>query len=148
MDDHAMERARTRLAEAADARPREADVAAVLQRTQTQLVELSTTAATLEAALPDQVAAAVRDGVRREAAPVGRQLAEVRGMAVQVLRRLERLETDLTAERYARIDDLGLLVDLIGSGWKSVDERLARIEQALGTRGATVHHLGDRRAEA
>jgi len=123
-------------------------VSAALERAHRQLADLSATAAGLEAALPEQVAAAVRDGVRKEAAPVGRQLAEVRGMAVQMLRRLGRLEAELTAERYARVDDLGLLVDLVGSGWKSIDERLARIEQTLGSRGATVHRLGDRRAEA
>jgi hypothetical protein len=147
MDDRAMERARERLAEAASGRPREADVGAALDRTRAQLVQLSSVAAGLEASLPAQVAAAVRDGVRQEAAPVGRQLAEVRGMAIQMLRRLEQLEADLTAERYARVDDLGVLVDLIGSGWKSVDDRLARIEQALGRRGGTVHRLSDRRAE-
>jgi hypothetical protein len=142
-----MERARERLAEAAAARTDAGDVSAVLERTHLQLVELSTAADQLESTLPDKVADAVREGVKREAGPMGRQVAEVRGMAVQLLRRLERIETDLAAERHARIDDLGLLVDLIGAGWQSVDERLARIEQALGTREATVHRLGDRRAE-
>ena len=144
----AIDRARERLAEATAGRPREADVTAALERTHTQLSELSRVTAGLEAELPEQVAAAVRDGVRREAAPVGRQLAEVRGMAVQISRRLDRLEAELTAERYARVDDLGLLVDLISSGWTTVDERLARIERLLGTPGATVHRLGDRRADA
>jgi hypothetical protein len=143
-----MERARERLAEASAGRPRDADVSAMLERTHLQLVELSTAADGLGSTLPSQVAEAVRDGVRREAAPVGRQLAEVRGMTVQLLRRLERLESDLTAERHARVDDLGLLVDLIGAGWQSVDERLARIEQALGSSGATVHRLGQRAAES
>jgi hypothetical protein len=147
MQGHAMERARERLAEASSGRPGEADVSALLERTHLQLVELSTATDGLGTTLPSQVADAVRDGVRREAAPVGRQLAEVRGMAVQLLRRLERLEADLTAERHARVDDLGLLVDLIGAGWQSVDERLTRIEQALGTSSATVHRLGQRRAE-
>ena len=148
MDEHAMDRARERLEEAAAGRPRDADVSAALERAHRQLADLSATAAGLEIALPEQVAAAVRDGVRKEAAPVGRQLAEVRGMAFQMLRRLERLEAELTAERYARVDDLGLLVDLVGSGWKSIDERLARIEHLLGARGGTVHRLGNRRAEA
>jgi hypothetical protein len=148
MHENAMERARERLASATAARPDAADVSAVLERTHLQLVELSSAADGLAATLPTQVVDAVRDGVRREAAPMGRQVAEVRGMAVQLLRRLERLETDLAAERHARVDDLGLLVDLIGAGWQSVDERLARIEQALGAREATVHRLGDRRADA
>lgn len=143
-----MDRARERVIEASAGRPGEADVSAALERAHRQLADLSATAAGLETALPEQVAAAVRDGVRKEAAPVGRQLAEVRGMAVQMLRRLERLESELTAERYARVDDLGLLVDLVGSGWTSIDERLARIEKMLGARGATVHRLGSRRAEA
>ena len=143
-----MDRARERLAEATAGRPSDADVSAALERAHRQLADLSATAAGLETALPEQVAAAVRDGVRREAAPVGRQLAEVRGLAVQMLRRLERLEAELTAERYARVDDLGLLVDLVGSGWRSIDDRLARIEELLGTRGGTVHRLGNRRAEA
>jgi hypothetical protein len=29
------------------------------------------------------------------------------------------------------VDDLALLVDLVASGWQSVNERLARIEEAL-----------------
>jgi hypothetical protein len=148
MQGNAMERARERLAAASAARPDAADVSAVLERTHLQLVELSSAADGLAATLPTQVVDAVRDGVRREAAPMGRQVAEVRGMAVQLLRRLERLESDLAAERHARIDDLGLLVDLIGAGWQSVDERLARIEQAIGSAPATVHRLGDRRADA
>ena len=146
--DEALERARMRLEGAAAGDVRTADVAAALERAREQLEQLSTTAAGLQAGLPEQVAAAVRDGVQREAAPVGRQLAEVRGLAVQTINRLERLETDATAERFARVDDLGLLVDLISSGWQSVDERLARIEQALVSRGASVHDLGTRRAEA
>jgi hypothetical protein len=148
MHEHAMEQARERLAETAAARKDAADVSAVLERTHLQLVELSTAADRFESTLPDQVADAVREGVKREAGPMGRQVAEVRGMAVQLLRRLERLETDIASERHARVDDLGLLVDLIGAGWQSVDERLTRIEQALGTREATVHRLGDRRADS
>ena len=110
--------------------PDAADVSAVLERTHLQLVELSVRRRRARRGPAPQVVDAVREGVRREAAPMGRQVAEVRGLAVQLLRRLERLETDLAAERHARVDDLGLLVDLIGAGWQSVDERLARIEQA------------------
>ena len=64
----------------------------------------------------------------REVLPVARQIAEIRGLLNQAIRRLERLEGDLLAERHARVDDLALLVDLVSSGWKGVDERLARIE--------------------
>ena len=79
--------------------------------------------------------------------PVGRQLAEVRGLAGQTIRRLERMEGDLLAERHARLDDLALLVDLITSGWKGVDERLARLEERLeDSNGAIVYRIEERRS--
>jgi hypothetical protein len=72
------------------------------------------------------------------------QLAEVRGLAGQTIRRLERIEGDTLAERHSRVDDLALLVDLISSGWKSVDERLTRIETAVHeTSGAIVYRIED-----
>jgi len=149
MHEEAVERVRERLAQAAAGRPSPADVDAVLERARSQVEALAASAAELEGALPAQVAEAVREGVRAEAAPVARQLAEVRGFAQQTIRRLERLDTDLTAERYARVDDLGLLVDLIVSGWRSTEERLARIEQLLeSATSGTVHHLDERRAGA
>jgi hypothetical protein len=52
----------------------------------------------------------------------------------RVIGRLEHLEGDILAERHARVDDLGLLVELIGEGWKSVDARLERIEEAVSSR--------------
>jgi len=147
--EEAVERARERLAQAAAGRPAPAEVDAVLERARSQVEALAASAAELEGALPAQVAEAVREGVRAEAAPVARQLAEVRGLAQQTIRRLERLDTDLTAERYARVDDLGLLVDLVVAGWRSTEERLARIEQLLENAStATVHHLDERRAGA
>jgi hypothetical protein len=147
MHERAIDRARERLAEASAARPGQADLAAALERAHAQLSELSQIAAGIELELPDQVETAVREGMRKEAAPVGRQLAEVRGLATQIARRLERLEAELGAERFARVDDLGLLVDLISSGWTSVDERLSRIERLLGGASGTVHRLDARRAE-
>ena len=63
--------------------------------------------------LDEQIASAVRDGVRSEAAPVGRHLAEVRGLSVRAIRQLERIEADIGAERSARVDDLSARVDQI-----------------------------------
>jgi len=48
----------------------------------------------------------------------------------QAIRRLERLEGEISAERHARVDDLALLVDLVSSGWRGVDARLERLERA------------------
>jgi hypothetical protein len=81
---------------------------------------------------------ALRDGLREEAAPLSRRLAEVKGLANQVIRRLERMEADLAAERRARIDDLALLVDLVTAEWRSLNERLDRIERALEPRARVV----------
>ena len=144
VDEEAMDRARERLAEAAAGRPHPAEVEAALERARSQIEALAATAAELEASLPGQVGDAVREGIRLEARPVSRQLAEVRGLANQTIRRLERIEHELLAERGSRVDDLGLLVDLIDSGWRAVDERLRRIEDAMqAPRGATVYRIGE-----
>ena len=146
MDQDAIERARERIAQAAEGKPDAAAVDATLERTRQGLEELAAAAAELEATLPEKVGAAVRDGVAAEARPVARQLAEVRGLMNLVVRRLERLEGGVLSERHARIDDLALLVDLVASGWKGVDDRLARLEQNLQAGGdAVVYRIDERR---
>jgi hypothetical protein len=107
------------------------DIAAALDRARLQVEALAQTADELQVVLPDAVGSALRDGLREEAAPISRRLAEVKGLSNQMIRRLERLETDLLAERHVRVDDLALLVDLITSQWQAMNERLDRIEQAL-----------------
>jgi hypothetical protein len=144
VDYEAVERARERLEAAAQARTQQADVDAALERARAQMAELTEVAARIESTLPERVGDAVKEGMRTEALPVARQLAEVRGLAGQTIRRLERIEGDTLAERHARVDDLALLVDLISSSWKSVDERLSRIETAVQeTPGAIVYRLED-----
>ncbi len=144
MDQDALDRARDRLAEAAAGKAAPADVEAALERARAQVESLAQTTAELEAALPGQVGEAVREGIRLEAKPVSRQLAEVRGLANQTIRRLERIETELLAERGSRVDDLGVLVDLIDSSWRAMDERLRRIEETVQARpGATVYRIGE-----
>jgi hypothetical protein len=144
VDEGALDRVRERLAEAAAGKARPADVEAALERARAQVEALAATAAELESTLPDRVGEAVREGIRQEARPVSRQLAEVRGLVNQTIRRLERIETELLAERSSRVDDLGLLVDLIESSWRAVDERLRRMEGALqAPRGATVYRIGE-----
>jgi hypothetical protein len=144
VDDEALDRARERLAEAAAGKAQPGDVDAALERARAQIEELAATAAELEATLPGRVGDAVREGIRTEARPVSRQLAEVRGLANQTIRRLERIENELLAERSSRVDDLGLLVDLVDTSWRAVDDRLRRIEEALqAPRGATVYRIGE-----
>jgi hypothetical protein len=149
MTDDAFERARERLREAAEGRPTAAAVDAALERARAQVEELAQAAAQLEATLPARVDNALQDGLREQVRPVGRNLAEIRGLSNQVIRRLERIEGDLLAERHARVDDLALLVDLISTGWKSVHERLGSLERNIQTsEGAIVYRMQERRADS
>jgi hypothetical protein len=118
-----------------------ADVTAALERARLQVEALAATADELQNVLPEAVGTAMRDGLREEAAPISRRLAEVKGLLNGTIRRMERLETDLLAERHARVDDLELLVDLIAGGWRGINARLDRIEAALGPRAGQVVEL-------
>ena len=132
MDRDAIERARRRLADSRSGDAvRGADVEQALERARTALEELAERTAELEAAVPERLGAAVQDGLRAEVLPVARHIAEVRGLANQVIRRLERLQADVDAERRARVEDLGLLVDLVTSGWHGVERRLDRLDRVV-----------------
>jgi hypothetical protein len=145
MDEQALARARKRIAEARTEGVSGARLDAALERARAEIMRLTRVADDLEASLPKQVSIAVRDGIAREVVPVSRSLAEIRGGVNQALRRLERLEQELIAERTARIEDLGILVDLVTSGWSGVDARLRRLE--TGSEGVVVP-LPTERAEA
>jgi hypothetical protein len=144
MDDGAMERAQERVEQRADG----AALDALLVRAREQVEAL--------AALGDSLPERVEGAVQQQAQPMARNLAEIRGLANQLIRRLSALEGDLLAERNARVDDLALLVDLVSSGWKGVDARLGRIEavvnrleqQSHDNRGAIVYRMEDRRPDA
>jgi hypothetical protein len=148
MDDGAIERANDRVEQRADT----AALATLAQQARAQVDALVAATAELEETIP----ARVDEAVRGQAQPVARNLAEVRGLMNQVIRRIEGLETDLLGERHARVDDLALLVDLVSSGWKGVDARLGRIEAVVGrleqglqeNRGAIVYRIEDRRPDA
>ena len=128
MDDQALQRAEQRIADAREGRFDEARFEAALKRSRKQVEALATTAAKLEAQLPDRIREAIEQGLRAEVRTITRNLAEIRGLLNQALHRLERLEQELEAERQARVDDLAILVDLVSSGWRGVDERLRRLE--------------------
>jgi hypothetical protein len=130
MDEAALERVKQRIADAAAGRPEPAILEAALERSREQIASLAEAAAELEASMPARIESSVRDGLRSEVLPVARQVAEIRGLMNQVIRRLERLEGELLAERHARVDDLALLVDLVSSGWRGVDARLERLERS------------------
>ena len=142
MDMDAIARAQQRIEDAASGRTDPAAFDAALQQARTAVEALAATTARFEAGLPE----AVQDGLRQHFRPSARHLAEVRGLTNQVIRRLERMEGDLLAERHARVDDLALLVDLIASGWRSVEDRLAKLEEGLTRDDAVVYRFGERQA--
>ena len=118
--------------QAASGRIEPAALDAALERARDQVEALAAAAAELEATLPSRVGDAVQDGLRAQvAARSRRNLAEIRGLMNQLIRRLERVEGDLLSERHARVDDLALLVDLVTRGWRGVEQRLDAIEARL-----------------
>jgi hypothetical protein len=143
----AVQRAQERIDAAVAGRVEPAALDAAFERARDQIETLAATATELESTLPSRVGDAVQDGLREQVLPVARHLAEVRGLMNQLLRRLERVEGDLLAERHARVDDLSLLVDLVSAGWRSANDRLARIEERLERPdGAVVYRIEDRQA--
>jgi hypothetical protein len=139
MDRDAIERARIRLAAAGEGEP-EAALEALLERARAGLEALALTAAELEAGMPERLDSALQRGLREEVIPVAKHLAEVRGLSGQTIRRLERIQGDLAAERQARVEDLALLVDLIASGWRGVERRLDRLERVLDRLERALEH--------
>ena len=86
---------------------------------------------TVASPVMEEIREALRDGLREEAAPIARRLAEVKGLSNNAIHRLEKIERTFDAERDARVDDLALLVDLLTEGWRGLNARLDRIEAAL-----------------
>jgi hypothetical protein len=127
MDEDTVQRVSQHIATARDGRvPQRFDAA--LERARTEVESLAAAAVKLECELPDRVADAVQDGLRREVSLIARNPAEIRGLLNNAIHRLERIEEDVLAERSARIEDLALLVDLVATGWRSVDARLEQLE--------------------
>ena len=91
----------------------------------------------------DEIREALKDGLREEAAPISRRLAEVKGLSNNAIRRLESIEATLDSERSARVDDLALLVELLTEGWRGLNARLERIEAALQPPETNVVRLRD-----
>jgi tetrahydromethanopterin S-methyltransferase subunit G len=79
----------------------------------------------------EQIRETMKEGLREEAAPISRRLAEVKGLSNNAIRRLENIEATIESERSARVDDLALLVELLTEGWRAMNARLDRIEAAL-----------------
>ena len=138
MDAEPLRRAAARVEDARAGRAGSAALGATVERATEALEALAERTAELEAAVPERLASALRDGMRDQVAPVGRQVAEIRGLSNGAIRRLERLQLGLDAERRERVEDLALLVELVSSGWRGVERRLDRLERTLDRLERTI----------
>jgi DNA-binding MarR family transcriptional regulator len=95
------------------------------------LERLTQAAAALEASLPQGVGSVVYEALRVEVRPVAQHIEELDSLFEQMVSRLERLGGEVSIERRERVEDLALLTELITTGWRTVDRRLARLERML-----------------
>ena len=135
--------------------PRQVEVLPALEprfpTTDELLARFQATASELEAALPEGVGSVVYEALRVEVRPVAQHVAELGALFERMLARVEEVSTSVEDERRDRLQDVALLTDLITSGWRSVDRRLARLEQVVarieagpnGRRETRLYRLDD-----
>jgi hypothetical protein len=95
------------------------------------LQRFQATAAELGATLPEGVGSVVYEALRVEIRPVAQHVAELGALFEQMLARLDQVSTSVEDERRDRLEDVALLTELVTSGWRSVDRRLARLEKVV-----------------
>ena len=119
------------------------------------LQRFQATAVELEAGLPQGLGSVVHGALRAEVRPVAQHIAELGALFEQMLARVEEVSTSVEDERRDRLQDVALLTELITAGWRSVDRRLARLEQIVARieagrnsrREARLYRLDDAAAE-
>ena len=90
------------------------------------------TATELESTLPEGVGSVVYEALRVEVRPVAQHVAELGALFERLLARLDEVSTSVEDERRDRLQDVALLTELVTTGWRSVDRRLARLEKIVG----------------
>ena len=89
------------------------------------------TAAELESTLPQGVGSVVYEALRVEIRPVAQHVAELGALFERLLARLDEVSTGVEDERRDRLQDVALLTELVTTGWRSVDRRIARLEKIV-----------------
>jgi hypothetical protein len=85
-------------------------------------------AAKLQQRLPEDVGNVVYEAVRVEVRPMAQHLAQMEQLFQQVVRRIDEVGE---SERRERLDDVALMIELITTGWRTVDRRLGRLERMV-----------------
>lgn len=96
---------------------------------------LSRAAEDLETRHPEDVESVVYEAVRVEVRPVTEHMARMESLIEELAAALARVGSGIDHERHERLQDLALVTDLIVTGWRTVDRRLARLERALERQG-------------
>ena len=92
---------------------------------------LSRAAEELETQLPEGLGSVLYEAVRVEVRPVTEHMARMQSLIEELAAALARVGSGMDHERHERLQDLALVTDLIVTGWRTVDRRLARVERAL-----------------
>lgn len=131
-----LESGRPRVGEVAEVRQSaEAGSSRAAERAREDLLDtLTRAAAELEVSLPQDVGTVVYEALRVEVQPVAQRMSQVGSLLEQLTGAVEEIRAETSAQRQERLDDVKLLVDLIVTGWRSVDGRLGRVERMLERR--------------
>lgn len=114
------------------------DLRTLLARSERHVDELRRSASELAAILPTRVEAAVARALGEDEGGLGRRLDLVIDQSGALGAAIERVESDLLAERMARVEDLEVLVDLVSGGLTSLRADLRAVRRELAELQAVV----------
>jgi hypothetical protein len=122
----------------APSEPAGPDLRTLLARSERHVDELRRSASDLAALLPTRVEAAVARALGEDEGGLGRRIDHVVDQAGHLSAAVERVESDLLAERMARVEDLEVLVGLVSGGLTSLRADLRAVRQELADLRAVV----------
>ncbi len=122
----------------ATSEPAGPDLRTLLARSERHVDELRRSASELAAILPTRVEAAVARALGEDEGGLGRRLDRVVEQNGALVAAIERVESDLLAERMARVEDLEVLVDLVSGGLTSLRADLRAVRRELAELQAVV----------
>jgi hypothetical protein len=114
------------------------DLRTLLARSERHVDELRRSASELAAILPTRVEAAVARALGEDEGGLGRRLDQVVEQTSSLAGGVERIESDLLAERMARVEDLEVLVGLISGGLTALRTELRAVRRELAEVQAVV----------
>jgi hypothetical protein len=118
------------------------DLRTLLARSERHVDELRRSASELAAILPTRVEAAVARALGEDEGGLGRRLDQVADQTGGLAAAVARVEGDLLAERMARVEDLEVLVDLVGGGLTALRSDLRAVRRELAElRGVVAQPL-------